>query len=218
MISMTDPLKYKGMRNLLIKQLEKKGIKDKKVLEAIATVPRQWFMEKGLEEFAYVDKAYPIAAGQTISQPYTVAMQTSLLKIKKGDKVLEIGTGSGYQTAILLEIGAKVVTIERQHELFKKTQLFFEKLPYQPKKMIFGDGYEGYLKEAPFKAILVTAAAPKLPKKLLLQLEIGGRMVIPIGNDKEQKMYLFTRKDQNEFDKKMVGNYLFVPLLKDTNI
>ena len=218
MIEMTDSLKYKGLRNLLVKQLKKKGIKDKKVLDAIAVVPRHWFMGKGLEELAYIDNAYPIAAGQTISQPYTVAMQTSLLALKKGNKVLEIGTGSGYQTTILLEIGAKVFTIERQHELFKKTQLFFTKLPYQPKKIIFGDGYEGHPDQAPYHGILVTAAATELPKQLLLQLTIGGKLVIPIGDNKEQKMYVFKRKGKKEFDKKIIGNYRFVPLLKDVNI
>ena len=184
---MKDTFTHKGMRNRLVETLKKKGIIDTKVLQAINTVPRHLFMDSGFVDHAYADKAFPIAADQTISQPYTVARQTELLEIKKDDKILEIGTGSGYQTAILLELQAVVYSIERQNELFKKTKLFLSKLGYRPKKLIFGDGYKGYESDAPYDGIIVTAGAPTVPKPLLAQLKIGGRLVIPVG-DKTQIM------------------------------
>src|SRR5690606_34014604 len=165
------------MRKKLVSTLVEKGITDKAVLEAIGTVPRHLFMDSGFIDHAYVDKAFPIAADQTISQPYTVARQTELLDVQKGDKVLEIGTGSGYQAAVLLELGVILYTIERQNELFKKTNLLLPKIGYRPKKMIFGDGYKGLEEEAPFDGIIVTAGAPFVPEPLLAQLKVGGKLV-----------------------------------------
>ncbi|MGB5320245.1 protein-L-isoaspartate(D-aspartate) O-methyltransferase [Eudoraea sp.] len=213
---MKDTFKHRGMRNRLVDTIASKGITDKKVIEAIRAVPRHMFMDSSFEGHAYQDKAFPIAAGQTISQPYTVAFQTALLEAKAGDKILEIGTGSGYQTAVLLFLKFKVYTIERQLELFKKTSLFFKKMGYRPKKAIFGDGYKGLPEEAPFDGILVTAGAPTIPKALLSQLKIGGRLVIPVG-DENQIMTLVTRKSEKEFEKEEFGAFRFVPLLEDKN-
>ena len=214
---MNDKTKYQGQRRRLVELLEKKGIQDKGVLRAMGRVPRHCFMDPGLEDYSYVDKAYPIAANQTISQPYTVAFQTQLMELQKGDCVLEIGTGSGYQTAVLLALeDIKVYTIERQLELFKKTDLLFKKLRLNPKKVIFGDGYNGFPEKAPFDAIIVTAGAPEVPKPLLEQLTIGGRLVIPLG-EKEQIMTRYVRKAQKAFDRQSFGTFKFVPLLKDKN-
>ena len=204
------------MRNQLAELLVSKGIQDKKVLEAIRTIPRHLFMDSSFEDHAYQDKPFPIAADQTISQPYTVAFQTELLDLKAGQKVLEIGTGSGYQTAVLLHLKVKVYTIERQRELFKKTNLFFKKLGYRPKKFIFGDGYKGLPEEAPFDRILVTAGAPEVPKKLLGQLKIGGKLVIPVGEG-DQEMLRITRKSDTEFAQEEFGTFRFVPLLENKN-
>ncbi|MDG4717247.1 protein-L-isoaspartate(D-aspartate) O-methyltransferase [Winogradskyella sp. YYF002] len=213
---MKDTFKHKGMRQQLVDTLIKKGIKDKAVLNAIGKIPRHLFMDSGFIDHAYVDKAFPIAADQTISQPYTVAFQSELLQIKPGDKVLEIGTGSGYQCAVLIDLGAKVYSIERQQELFKKTSKFLPKIGYRAKKLIFGDGYKGLPKEAPFKSIIVTAGAPFVPMPLLSQLEIGGRLVIPVGDD-VQTMTLFIRKGPKEFEKHEFGEFRFVPMLEDKN-
>ncbi|MBC29302.1 MAG: protein-L-isoaspartate O-methyltransferase [Muricauda sp.] len=213
---MKDTHKHKGMRNKLAEVVASKGIKDGRVLEAIRTVPRHLFLDSGFEDHAYQDKAFPIGAEQTISQPYTVAFQTELLQVKPGDKILEIGTGSGYQAAVLLHLKAKVYTIERQQELFKKTRLFFEKMGYRPKKMVFGDGYKGLPQEAPFDGIIVTAGAPEVPKALLSQLKVGGRLVIPVGIE-EQTMVLFERKSEKKFEKKEMGAFRFVPMLGDKN-
>lgn len=213
---MKDTFTHQGMRKKLVKTLEKKGIVDKHVLKAIGSIPRHLFMDSGFVDHAYVDKAFPIAADQTISQPYTVARQTELLQVKKGDKVLEIGTGSGYQAAVLLEIGTILFTIERQNELFKKTKLFLPKLGYKPKRMIFGDGYKGLEQEAPFDGIIVTAGAPYVPQPLMAQLKIGGRLVIPVGED-VQIMTVFTRKSESEFQKEEFGEFRFVPMLEDKN-
>lgn len=196
--------------------MAEKGITDPKVLDAIRRVPRHLFMDSSFEDHAYQDKAFPIAAGQTISQPFTVAFQTELLQVSPGDKILEIGTGSGYQTAVLLEMKARVYSIERQLELFKRTNLFLPKLGYRPKKLIFGDGYKGLKEEAPFEGIIVTAGAPEVPKALLAQLKVGGRLVIPVG-DITQVMTMFTRKSAKEFEKKEFGEFRFVPLLEDKN-
>lgn len=215
-VVMKDDFKHKGMRKKLVATLVKKGISDEAVLDAINSVPRHLFMDSGFVSHAYVDKAFPIAADQTISQPYTVARQTELLEVKKGDKILEIGTGSGYQTAVLIEMGAVVYSIERQNELFKKAQLFLPKIGYRPKKLIFGDGYQGYEEEAPYDGIIVTAGAPSVPKALLSQLAIGGRLVIPVGTT-IQLMTVYTRKGPKEFEKKEYGEYRFVPLLEDKN-
>lgn len=213
---MKDTFKHKGMRQQLVDTLIEKGIKDKAVLNAIGKIPRHLFMDSGFIDHAYVDKAFPIAADQTISQPYTVAFQSELLQIKPGDKVLEIGTGSGYQCAVLIELGAKVYSIERQQELFKKTSKFLPKIGYRAKKLIFGDGYKGLPEEAPFKSIIVTAGAPFVPTPLLSQLEIGGRLVIPVGDD-VQTMTLFIRKGPKEFEKHEFGEFRFVPMLEDKN-
>lgn len=213
---MQDTFKHRGMRNKLAEIVASQGVTDIKVLEAIKQIPRHLFLDSSFEAHAYQDKAFPIGAEQTISQPYTVAFQTELLKLRPNHKVLEIGTGSGYQTAILLNLKAKVYTIERQQELFKKTKLFFDKMGYRPKKIIFGDGYKGLPEEAPFDGIIVTAGAPLVPKPLLSQLKIGGRLVIPVGVD-EQVMTLFVRKSEKEFEKKELGNFRFVPLLENKN-
>ncbi|MBT8304637.1 MAG: protein-L-isoaspartate(D-aspartate) O-methyltransferase [Bacteroidia bacterium] len=213
---MKDTYRHQGMRKQLTEIVASKGIKDKAVLAAIAKVPRHLFMDSGFVEHAYQDKAFPIAADQTISQPYTVAVQTELLKVKKDDKVLEIGTGSGYQTAMLCELGCKVYTIERQLELFKKTSKFLPKLGYRAKKFVFGDGYKGLPDDAPFDGIIVTAGAPEVPKPLLDQLKIGGKLVIPVGRA-SQVMTVFTRKSEKEFEKQEFGEFRFVPLLEDKN-
>lgn len=213
---MKDTLKHKGMRNKLAEIVAAKGITDKKVLSAIKTIPRHLFLDSSFEDHAYQDKAFPIGADQTISQPYTVAYQTELLQVQPNDKILEIGTGSGYQTAVLLHLKARVYTIERQQELFKSTRLFFNKMNYRPKKMIFGDGYKGLPEEAPFDGIIVTAGAPEVPRALLSQLKVGGRLVIPVGVE-EQVMTLYVRKSEKEFEKKELGAFRFVPLLEDKN-
>lgn len=204
------------MRNQLAQLLIDKGIVDVKVLDAIRDIPRHLFMDSSFEGHAYQDKAFPIAANQTISQPYTVAFQTQLLELQPNMNVLEIGTGSGYQTAVLLKCKAKVFTIERQLELFKKTNLFFKKMGYRPKKIIFGDGYKGLPKDAPFDRIIVTAGAPEVPKALLSQLKVGGRLVIPVGSE-EQIMTLYVRTTAKEFKKEEFGSFKFVPLLEDKN-
>jgi protein-L-isoaspartate(D-aspartate) O-methyltransferase len=211
-----DTFKHKGLRQQLVNTLISKGITSETVLKAIDTIPRHLFMDSSFLDHAYQDKAFPIGADQTISQPYTVAFQTELMQVKKGDKVLEIGTGSGYQTAVLCLLGAKVYSIERQQELFKKTSKFLPKLGYRAKKLIFGDGYKGLEEEAPFDSIIVTAGAPFVPKPLLAQLNIGGRLVIPVGDD-VQVMTLFIRKGPKEFEKHEFGEFRFVPLLEDKN-
>jgi len=211
-----DTFKHKGLRQKLVETVKSKGIKDENVLQAIGNIPRHLFMDSGFLDHAYQDKAFPIAADQTISQPYTVAFQTELLQVKKGDKILEIGTGSGYQAAVLCELGAKVYSIERQQELFKRTSKFLPKLGYRPKKLIFGDGYKGLTEEAPFEGIVVTAGAPFVPKPLLAQLKIGGRLVIPVGDD-VQVMTLYIRKGAKEFEKHEFGDFRFVPLLENKN-
>jgi protein-L-isoaspartate(D-aspartate) O-methyltransferase len=211
-----DTFKHQGLRKQLVKILKDKGINDEFVLNAIQKIPRHFFMDSSFLDHAYQDKAFPIGANQTISQPYTVAFQTELLKVKKGDKILEIGTGSGYQSAVLCELGAKVYSIERQLELFKKTKLFLPKLGYQPKQLIFGDGYKGLTKQAPFDGIIVTAGAPFVPKPLLRQLKLGGRLVIPVG-EKVQVMTLIVRKGVKQFEKHEFGDFRFVPLLEDKN-
>jgi len=208
-----DTSKHQGLRNQLANVLKKKGITNENVLNAVKKIPRHLFIDSSFADHAYQDKAFPIAAEQTISQPYTVAFQSQTLAVSPGDSVLEIGTGSGYQTAVLLELGAEVYTIERQHELFKKTSLFLPKLGYNPKKFIFGDGYKGLKEKAPFDKIIVTAGAPFVPKPLLAQLKVGGMLLIPVG-DKKQIMTLFHRKSPKEFDKQELGDFAFVPMLQ----
>lgn len=213
---MKDTNKHIGLRNQLVKIIAQKGITDKNVLTALGNVPRHLFLDSIFADFAYQDKAFPIGSDQTISQPYTVAFQTELLKVRENHQILEIGTGSGYQTAVLLELGAKVYTIERQQELFKKTKLFLPKLGYKPKKIIFGDGYKGLPENAPFDGIIVTAGAPFVPNALLSQLKIGGRLVIPIG-DEEQIMTLYIRTSEKDFEKHELGKFKFVPMLNKKN-
>lgn len=213
---MKDTSKHQGLRNQLVKLLEAKGIKDKNVLLAIKKIPRHLFLNSSFEDFAYQDKPFPIGAGQTISQPYTVAFQTELLEVKKDHKILEVGTGSGYQTAVLFHLGAKVFTIERQNELFKKTSILLPKLGIRPKHLSFGDGYKGLPNYAPFDSIIVTAGAPFIPQPLMAQLKIGGRLVIPVGEE-IQKMTLLIRKNETQFEKHEFGNFRFVPLLEDKN-
>ena len=210
---MKDTSKHLGLRNKLANILKKKGITNENVLAAIKSIPRHLFIDSSFEDHAYQDKAFPIAAEQTISQPYTVAFQSQNLSVNPGDSVLEIGTGSGYQTAVLIELGAVVYTIERQHELFKKTSLFLPKLGYKPKKFIFGDGYKGFKEKAPFDKIIVTAGAPFVPKPLLAQLKVGGKLLIPVG-DKKQIMTMFYRKTTKEFEKHELGDFAFVPMLQ----
>ncbi len=211
---MIDSFKHKGLRQKLVNTLISKGIKNEAVLEAIRTIPRHWFMDSSFLDHAYQDKAFPIAANQTISQPYTVAYQTELLEVEPNHKVLEIGTGSGYQTAVLCLLEAEVYSIERQLELFKKTSLFLPKIGHVAKRLIFGDGYKGLKEEAPFDRILVTAGAPFVPKPLLAQLKVGGRLVIPVG-EQEQVMTLYIRSGQKNFEKHEFGNFKFVPMLED---
>jgi len=211
-----DLPKHKGLRNQLVATIKAKGIKDKNVLSAIKKIPRHVFMDSSFVDFAYQDKPFPIAAEQTISQPYTVAFQTELLKVKSNDKILEIGTGSGYQTAVLIELGAVVYSIERQKELFNLTKKFLPKVGYVPKMLQFGDGYLGMPEAAPFDGILVTAGAPYVPNKLLSQLKIGGRLVIPVGEG-SQIMTLYIRKGKTSFEKHEFGDFRFVPMLKDSN-
>ena len=207
-----DSYRHKGLRARLVQEVSMKGIRDQRVLEAIGKVPRHLFMESGFMQFAYVDKAFPIGAGQTISQPYTVAFQTELLQVEPGQAVLEIGTGSGYQAAVLCELGAKVYTIERQKELFDKVQQFLPRIGYHP-FFYYGDGCKGLPTYGPFDRIIVTAAAHSIPEELLNQLKIGGRMVIPVGGSFSQKMTLMVRVSETEFDISTYGDFVFVPLL-----
>jgi protein-L-isoaspartate(D-aspartate) O-methyltransferase len=211
---LVDSFKHKGLRQKLVDVLISKGITNKDVLNAISKVPRHLFMDSSFLDHAYQDKAFPIAANQTISQPYTVAFQTELLEVNENDKILEIGTGSGYQTAILCLLGAEVYSVERQLELFKKSSLFLPKIGFVVKRLVFGDGYKGLKQDAPFDRILVTAGAPKVPKDLLSQLVIGGRLVIPIG-DEEQIMTLFIRTGPKTFEKYEHGKFKFVPMLEN---
>ena len=211
-----DSNRHKGLRNQLISTIKAKGIKNKTVLEAMSKVPRHLFMDSGFVDFAYQDKPFPIGADQTISQPYTVAFQTELLAVEAGQKILEIGTGSGYQTAVLIELKAEVYSIERQKELYTKVKKFLPKVGYVPKKLVFGDGYLGLPENAPFDGILVTAGAPVVPKPLLEQLKIGGRLVIPVGDD-VQVMTVFVRTGEKKFEKHEYGDFRFVPMLKEKN-
>lgn len=210
-----DTYRHKGLRNKLVQLLANKGIENKKVLNAIAAIPRHLFInDSALHQYAYEDVAFPIGSGQTISQPYTVAFQTQILEIQPRDKVLEIGTGSGYQTAVLCELGAKVFSIERQKALFDRTKLFFPTLGYNA-KLFYGDGYLGLPAFAPFDKIIVTAGAPYVPENLLNQLKVGGIMVIPVDNENHQVMKKIVKLDADNFDISDLGVFKFVPLLKE---
>ena len=209
-----DNYRHKGLRKKLVETIKGKGITDKKVLDAINKIPRHQFLDSSFLKFAYQDQAFPIGSGQTISQPYTVAFQTQLLEIKKGEKVLEVGTGSGYQACVLAEMGAKVFTIERQKNLFEKTKNLLELLKYRRIKTFYGDGYKGLPTFGPFDKAIVTAGAPFIPKDLLAQLKIGGKLVIPVDLEPGlQEMICITRVSENDYEQKKHGKFRFVPML-----
>lgn len=215
-----DEYLFQGKRKRLVEQLKEKGIASQAVLNTILKIPRHLFFDQSTErpallDHAYSDKALKIGAGQTISHPFTVAFQTEKLNIQKGEKVLEIGTGCGYQTAVLLEMGAKVFSIERQKELFDKTKVFLPLIGYKGAKLIYGDGYKGLPQFAPFDKIIVTAAAPYIPQDLLAQLVVGGILVIPLGEGEEQIMNVIVKKSGTEFDKQAFGKFKFVPMLQN---
>ena len=213
---MIDSSKHQGQRKRLVDHLISRGIKSSSVIKSLLKVPRHLFIDSDFESHAYLDKAFPIDSNQTISQPYTVAYQTSLLDLSETDKVLEIGTGSGYQTAILMEISKNLYTIERQHKLYRRTKKLLSQLNYHPNKIIYGDGYKGLVEMQPYDKILVTAGAEEIPKKLLIQLKVGGIMVIPVGKN-VQEMIIVRRISQSKFEKENHGSFKFVPLLKDLN-
>ena len=213
---MIDTYRHQGMRRKLVETIRAKGIADEKVLEAIGKIPRHFFLESSFTEIAYQDKPFPIGLGQTISQPYTVAFQTELLEVKAGDKILEIGTGSGYQACVLVEMGAKVFSIERHRELHKTSKALLEKMGYYP-KLFYGDGYLGLPAFAPFDKILVTAGATYLPDALMKQLNIGGVIVIPLGSGGNQIMTRIKKKSETEYEKQEFGHFRFVPLLGKKN-
>ena len=208
-----DTYRHKGLRRQLVEEVQKKGITDEAILFAIGALPRHFFLEKAFEEWAYQDKAFPIGNDQTISQPYTVAYQTSLLNVKKRNRILEIGTGSGYQAAILALLGARVYTVERQEDLHHSAKRLLETLKISTVRCFHRDGYKGLPEYAPFDKILVTAGATEIPKALLEQLEIGGYLVIPVGKG-TQKMMRITRKGEKEYQEEIFDNFRFVPFLK----
>lgn len=210
---MTDSYRHQGMRRRLMDEVRNKGITDQRILDAINKIPRHLFLDSSFVEFAYQDKPFPIGSGQTISQPYTVAFMTELLELRHGQKVLEVGTGSGYQACVLLEMGVKVYTIERQRQLYLKTKAFLPTLGYKP-RLFYGDGYQGLPAFAPFDAIMVTAGAPEIPAALLEQLAVGGKLVIPVGEG-SQTMIRIIRTGMETFHKEQHGAFRFVPLLKD---
>jgi len=210
---MSDTFLAKGKRKKLVEELRRKGITDEEVLRAINAVPRHDFMDAAFLDHAYTDKAFPISSGQTISQPYTVAVQTSLLQVKKRDKILEIGTGSGYQAAVLAEMGAKVYTIERYRELYLKAQRILTMLGYNA-DFFFGDGYEGKPQYGPFDGIIITAATAEVPAKLPPQLKTGGRLVVPLGNSNSQIMTVVVRTGEDSYEYSSHGSFAFVPMLK----
>ena len=215
MRKLEDAYLHKGLRNQLVNLLKEKGITDTAVLDAIGSIPRHFFLDSAFDRIAYEDRAFPIAADQTISQPYTVAYQTQLLQIKSGDKVLEIGTGSMYQTTVLAQMGAKVFTIERQKQLFDQTAKYIFKEKYPDIYFHFGDGFEGLPTLAPFDKILITAAAPSIPPKLWEQLKVGGKMVIPVDeSDTTQRMLRLTKKKDGKEKRESFDEFSFVPMLE----
>lgn len=211
---MQDTFRHKGLRKKLVDTIREKGITDSKILAAIEAIPRHFFMDSSFLEFAYQDKPFPIGSGQTISQPYTVAFQTMLLDVRRGHKVLEVGTGSGYQACVLTELGVKVFSIERQRKLYIKTKAFMETVTWKP-QLFLGDGYEGLPKFAPFDRVLITAAAPEIPAALISQLKTGGYMVIPHGEGEEQTMLRLTKQADGSYTKEEFGVFRFVPMLGD---
>jgi protein-L-isoaspartate(D-aspartate) O-methyltransferase len=208
-----DSYKHKGLRRQLVDIIRKKGITDEKVLHAILHIPRHFFMDSAFDKIAYEDRAFPIAEGQTISQPYTVAYQTQLLDVKPFDKVLEVGTGSGYQASVLAELGAQVYTIERQKKLYETIRQFDWLKKYPTIRFFYGDGYEGLPTFAPFDQIIVTAAAPAIPPKLVEQLKTGGKMVIPVGEGKVQRMVRITKSLVGEILEEEFDQFSFVPMV-----
>ncbi|CAM3410585.1 protein-L-isoaspartate(D-aspartate) O-methyltransferase [Empedobacter falsenii] len=208
-----DDFKHRGRRKMLVDLLRSKGIEDENVLGAINLVPRHLFLDSAFTEFAYRDEAFPIAAGQTISHPFTVAFQTQLLDIQPNEKVLEIGTGSGYQTAVLVALGAEVFTIERQKDLFDFSKIMLKKINFEPRYQTYGDGYKGLPSFAPFDKIIVTAGAPEIPEELKKQLNIGGIMVIPVG-EQSQRMIVIMRLSENQYEYYEFGDFKFVPMLE----
>jgi protein-L-isoaspartate(D-aspartate) O-methyltransferase len=212
-----DDYRHKKLRKDLVQTLRKKDITDEKVLAAIENIPRHFFLDTAFERIAYEDRAFPISAGQTISQPYTVAFQTQLLSIKKFDKVLEVGTGSAYQSCVLSEMGASVFTIERQKELFDFVGSFFFLKKYPSIKRFYGDGYAGLPSYAPFDKVIITAAAPFIPPKLIEQLKPGGYMVVPVGDEGGQKMMRITKQQDGSTKEEIFGDFSFVPMLEGKN-
>jgi protein-L-isoaspartate(D-aspartate) O-methyltransferase len=213
----SDNYRHKGLRKKLVEGLKRKGISDEAILEAIGTIPRHYFLDQAFDDWAYKDVAFPIDADQTISQPFTVAMQTQLLKVKPKDKILEIGTGSGYQACVLSYLGAKVYTIERQEKLYLQTSEFLPEIGFGNIRTLFGDGFKGAPRFAPFDKILITAAAPEIPGALLEQLKVGGYLVIPLGEGEIQEMLRLTKVSDKKIKKEKFGSYRFVPLLKGVN-
>ena len=212
-----DTYRHKGLRKKLIDSLRDKGINDERVLSAMNNIPRHFFLDTALDNIAYEDRAFPIAEGQTISQPYTVAYQTQLLQVKPQEKILEIGTGSVYQATVLAEMGAKVFTIERQKALFDKTKQFVLKSKYPGIKFFYGDGFEGLPTFAPFDKVIITAAAPFVPPKLVSQLKPGGIMVVPVDAGEHQQMLRITRKEDGSTSEEAFENFSFVPMLEGKN-
>ncbi len=208
-----DTYRHKGLRKKLIDSIRDKGITDENVLNAMMNIPRHFFLDTALQDIAYQDRAFPIAEGQTISQPYTVAYQTQLLQVKQYDKVLEIGTGSVYQASVLAEMGAQVFTIERQKKLYEKNKNFIFKSKYSNIKFFYGDGFEGLPTYAPFDKIVITAAAPLIPPKLVEQLKPGGKMVLPLDEGKYQRMLRITKTEEG-YEEEAFENFSFVPMLK----
>ncbi|MGI8951636.1 MAG: protein-L-isoaspartate(D-aspartate) O-methyltransferase [Chitinophagaceae bacterium] len=210
-----DTYRHKGLRKQLVDLLREKGISDENVLNAINNIPRHFFLDSAFDKIAYEDRAFPIAEGQTISQPYTVAYQTQLLQVNRGDKILEIGTGSAYQATILAEMGARVYTIERQKKLFEQSKDFVLKKKYPSIKFFFGDGFEGLPSFASFDKILITAAAPFVPPKLVGQIKIGGKMVLPLNDEtRSQRMFRITKLPDGTIKKESFEHFSFVPMLK----
>jgi len=212
-----DTYRHKGLRKKLIDSIREKGISDEKVLSAMMNIPRHYFLDTALEHIAYQDRAFPIGEGQTISQPYTVAFQTQLLEVQPYNKILEIGTGSAYQAIVLAEMGANVFTIERQKKLFELNKTFVLRSKYPNIKFFYGDGFEGLPTFAPFDKILITAAAPFIPPKLLEQLKPGGKMIIPLDEDGLQKMTRLTKNQDGSLDEETFSDFSFVPMLKGKN-
>ena len=212
-----DTYRHKGLRKKLIDVLKDKGITDNNVLDAVNNIPRHFFLDSAFDEIAYEDRAFPISEGQTISQPYTVAYQTQLLQVKPGEKILEIGTGSIYQASVLAEMGTKVFTIERQKNLFEKTKQFIFKTKYPNLKFFYGDGFEGLPTYAPFDKVIITAAAPFVPPKLIEQLKTGGKMIIPVDEGSLQRMLRLTKNADGSYEEEVFQNFSFVPMLSGRN-